>query len=83
MDKDGLVSLLSRKGGNPMHKQNRVVPENVKVLLFEEARNYLALGKERMFQLTRDGEIKHYRIGKRKYYRVSDLDEFIANQFTK
>ena len=47
----------------------------------EEAATYLSIGRSRMFELLREGEIPSLTIGPRqRRIRVTDLDDFVARR---
>lgn len=52
-------------------------PLNAGLITKEKAAIYLSIGNTKLYELTRDGLIPSYHIGKSVRYRISDLDDYI------
>lgn len=52
----------------------------IKVLLPEEARQILKVGKSKMLQLLNSDDFPSYKVGRRWYVNAEKLNEWINNQ---
>lgn len=67
--------LLFDKIDGKFQTLNPSITENENLLTREEAMKFLKIDSSTLWRWTRDGKIKLYGIGSRRYYKKSDLLE--------
>lgn len=48
------------------------------LLTLDETKNYLRIGRTKLYQVLAEGEIRSFHIGTRRLVRKIDLDEYVA-----
>jgi hypothetical protein len=81
---DNTKALLELERNLEMVKMN-TIKENNNSLLFDEpmTAKRLGIGHSTLKLLRQGGKISHVRIGRRVFYRLSDVEAFIAKNGVK
>jgi len=76
VDKKHIESLFEQ-----IESLKRIILEKEKPFLsMEEASGYLGLPKNTLYQYTSKKVLPYYKIGKRVYFKIDDLNQFILNE---
>ncbi|SFQ55724.1 DNA binding domain-containing protein, excisionase family [Roseivivax halotolerans] len=51
------------------------------LLTADQACDYLGIRKSKLYQLMADGEIRGGKLGRRRMFRVADLEAYVASIF--
>jgi len=66
--------VVDASGGSPDDRRTR------SMLTRESAAAYLAVSTRTLDRIVRAGELRAYRIGGHRRFRIEDIDEFIAGK---